>query len=582
MKRRIRLLGMLVAVACILGNKASPLKQTTAPLLEGHTRAQHEASGKAFVITSSGEGASVAGQQMYAQGGNIYDAFAAVSFAISVERPQSTGLGGGGFAMIFDPAHKPEVVAMDFRERAPLAASEGMFLDAKGEVIPDRSTSTIFAVATPGLVAGVTQIHAERGKLPLSKVLEPAIKLAAKGFRVYPHLAEAIRVMSEELAAHPASRAIFLRPDGTPLGVGDLLVQEDLAETLRAIARDGAGAFYRGSIRDKILAESQRLGGLLSKEDFESYNVRMREPVARGTYGSYEVLSMPPSSSGGAHLIQILNIVEPLKLRKYGPHHPTSVHYTAAAMQRAFADRATFLGDSDFVKVPLRGLTSKSYAASLASSIPADRATPSDEVKAGAPLKHEPSDTTHFSIADKSGAMIASTQTINGLMGSGIVAAGTGIVLNNEMDDFSARPGSANMFGAIGGHANKIDPGKRPLSSMSPTLVLHKGKPFMTLGTPAGTRILTCVASVLLNSLEYKMSLYDAIATVRYHHQWQPDEIRVDEPGLPPETTEKLKSMGYKVVTKNLDCKVNAVQYQANGTLLGVADPRSEGRVTAD
>jgi gamma-glutamyltranspeptidase/glutathione hydrolase len=552
-------------------------KLVLAPLVEGHSKKQHEVSGSQFVITSSGEGASFAGERMYAMGGNIYDAFAAMSFAISVERPQSTGIGGGGFAMIYDPAQKQNITAVDFREAAPLAATERMFQDGKGEVIPGKSTATIFAVATPGLVAGVLDIHKRHGKLTRAEVLQPAIELAEKGFKVYPHLANALKEQTPVLKKFSGSAKIFFHKDGRPLEVGDLLVQTDLAQTLRLIAKDGEAAFYRGKIRDQILAENKKWGGILTAKDFSDYKVKFRKDVAAGTYGKFQIFSMPPPSSGGAHVIEILNIVEPLNLKQFGAHAPYSVHMTAAAMQQAFADRAAYLGDADFVKVPLKGITSKKYAAEILKRTPKDKATPSSTLKAGNPLPYESSETTHFTIADSSGAMLASTQTINGYFGSGIVASGSGIVLNNEMDDFSAKPGASNLFGAIGGTPNKIQPKKRPLSSMSPTLILKDNKPFMALGTPSGTRILTCVALTALNVLEYEMPLYDAVAAVRYHHQWQPDEIRFDEPGLPPDTINKLEAMGYKLNKKNLECKVNAVMFNKDATLLGVSDPRSEG-----
>lgn len=546
----------------------------TVPLMKGKDRDTYEAFGKKYMISSQGGNSTTAGTQMFEQGGNIVDAAAAVSFAISVERPQSTGLGGGGFLLFYRPGMK-EPIAFDFREKAPLKAHSKMYLDKDGNEIPRMSLDGIFAVGVPGLVAGIVDLHKKYGKLPLSKVLAPAIELAEKGFNVYPELSRALKARADTLVKFPGSKKIFFK-SGKVLKTGDHLEQKDLGKTLRAIAKNGKKEFYRGWIAKAIVKESWRLGGLLSLGDFKKYNVKKRKPVS-GTYKGKKVYSMTPPSSGGIHVLQILNTVEKESLNHYGVHHPYTVHLTSAAMQQAFADRARYLGDMDFVKVPVKKLTSKAYAQKIRAGIPKEKALTKKQVQAGEFGKRKESDhTTHFSIMTADGSAIVSTQTINGWFGSGVVAPGTGIVLNNEMDDFSTKVGAVNLFGAIGGLNNLVQAEKRPLSSMSPTLVFDGGRPVFALGTPSGTRILTCVAQTILNYFEHNLPLYESVAAVRYHHQWYPDEIRTDVKGLPKSTTTLLEKMGYKINRKNLGCRVQAIAWE-NNKLHGVSDPRGEG-----
>lgn len=563
---------LVVVLSCAgLSNKEVQL----APLMEGHERSQHEVYGTHYVITSSGEGASKAGQTMFEKGGNIYDAAAAITFAISVERPQSTGIGGGGFMLIRNPESKDGVEAVDFREMAPLKAKPDMFLK-NGEVVPKKSLDGIYSVAVPGLVAGILEVHSKYGTLPLETILAPAIELAESGFLIYPHLANAIKERAEVLKKYPAAAKIFLDDKQQPLPVGQKLIQKDLGKVLREIAKKGKAGFYDGWVKKAILAENKRLGGILTDKDFPNYKVAWREPVSSEFLG-YTVYSMPPPSSGGAHVVEILNILEKENLKAMGPHSASAVHLTASAMQRAFADRAKFLGDSDFVRVPLAGLTSKSYAEKLRTEIESQegKALPSAKIKGG-DLPLEPEETTHFSIMDSKGNMVASTQSVNWYLGSGVVVPGTGILLNDHMDDFAAKAGDANAFGAIGGNNNLIAPGKRPLSSMSPTLVLKGKTPVMTVGTPSGTRIISCVVLTTLNYLAYELPLYDSVAAIRYHHQWMPDEIRVDSPYFAEDVKKELESKGYKINQSDLGCKINAIALE-NGKIHGVADPRSEG-----
>lgn len=550
----------------------------TAPLMNGHTRADYEASGQKWAIATQGDAASQAGARMFALGGNAVDAAAAISFTISVERPQSTGIGGGGFLLLHGPAMEAPI-AFDFREKAPLKSHSKMYLDKNGKEIKDKSLDGIFAVGVPGLVAGIIEVHRRYGLLDLADVLRPSIELARNGFKIYPELARAIKARADVLGKFKDSKRIFLKKDGSAKEEGELLVQEDLAQTLEAISKKGHAGFYQGDVAKKIIQEHQRHGGLMTQKDLDLYNVKIRKPV-HGSYNEFDIYSMSPPSSGGIHVIQILNTVERDHLRTYGAQDPRSVHLIASAMQQAFADRATHLGDSDFVKVPTQKLTSKKYAHEVRIKIPKDRALKQNEVKAGDFDFSEHDETTHFSVMDHEGLVVSSTQTINGWFGSGVVAQGTGIVLNNEMDDFSTKAGAMNLFGAVGSNQNLVEPQKRPLSSMSPTIVLKYGKPFLAVGTPSGTRILTCVAQTLLNRLEFNLPLWDSVSALRYHQQWAPDQLRFEEVEIPSRLKSKLESMGHQIVQKDLGCKIQAIE--KNGLdLKAVSDPRGEGRALA-
>ena len=535
----------------------------------------HEAYGDRFMIASQGEATSLAAREVLALGGNVFDAAVAASFALAVERPQSTGIGGGGF-MLVHRADTGEVLAFDFREEAPERATEKMFQDERGEVVPGRSTEGALAAAVPGMVAGVLAVHEKLGKLPRAQVMAPAIRLAEKGFPIYPHLARAIKESAPLLQRYPASKALFLRPDGTPLGIGDVLVQPELAKTLRAIAAAGRDGFYKGWVAEALLEEERAIGGLITQADLDGYTVKQRTPV-KVRFLDHDVYSMPPSSSGGVHVVEILNILEEEgTLRGQDPYSATAIHRTAAAMQSAYADRAKYLGDSDFVTVPLAGLVSEAYAKAVARTIPQDRARRAGEVAAPEPFGYESKDTTHFTIADKDGNVVSSTQTINGWLGSKVVVPGAGFVLNDEMDDFSAKPGAPNAFGVTGGKANAIAPRKRPLSSMSPTIVLRDGRPVLALGSPSGSEIITCVALTVLNYIGYKAPLYESVAALRYHHQWLPDTLLVEAPGFPAAVGGELQRMGYHVERAPIGCKVEVVAFE-RGRLHGVADPRGEG-----
>lgn len=514
--------------------------------------------------------ASAVGLDILRQGGNAVDAAVAVGFALAVVLPQAGNLGGGGFMMIHEGGNGRST-ALDFREAAPAGATRTMYLDDRGEVVPGRSLFTPLAVGVPGTVAGLLLALERYGSLPRSVVMAPAIALAEQGFAVSPDLAGLLASQREHLGRWEATRAIFL-PGGQPLTAGDRLVQADLARSLRLIAQKGADAFYRGEIAAKIAASMARHGGLVTTDDLAAYKAVEREPVA-GTYRGFHVLSMPPPSSGGTHIVQILNLLQRYPLAEWGSDSARTTHVMAEAMKRAYADRAEYLGDPDFTPVPVRGLTSGTYADALAKGIDLDRATPAAAIRAGRPQPHEGDQTTHYSVADSHGTVVSTTTTLNLHFGSGMVAEGTGILLNNEMDDFAAKPGVPNAFGLIGGDANAIAPGKRPLSSMSPTIVLKDGKPWLVTGSPGGSRIITTVVQTIVDHIDFAMNPAESAASPRMHHQWMPDELRVER-GFSPDTLRLLRDMGQTVAVKPAMGRTETIQIR-DGLFLGAADPRN-------
>lgn len=553
------------------------------PPLTPEQRLLYETAGEHFAVSAQGMETAKAALAVMKKGGNIIDAAVAASFAISVERPHSSGLGGGGFLLYRDGRTK-KVHAVDFRERAPAAATEDMFLDAKGDVVKDRSITGHLASATPGHVAGMIDIHRRFGRLPLKAVMAPAIALAEKGFPVYGNLAWVMDAEKEKLSRFPAAKRIFLHEDGSAYKVGEILVQKDLAETMKRVARNGRNGFYKGPVAKAIAADMAAAGGLITKKDLDAYKVRWLAPI-QGDYRGYTVYGMPPPSSGGVHVQEILNIIENDDVRAMGFHAPAAVHLIASAMQQAFADRAKFLGDPSFVEVPVTGLTSKEYAARARARIAQGKARSADETAAGDPAAYgggEHTETTHISLMDSKGNMVALTQSINDWFGSGVIAEGTGVLLNDTMDDFSAKPGASNNFGAIGSRANAVAPFKTALSSMAPTLVMNAhGEPFMAVGAPGGTRIITCVTQTIVNAIDYDLPLFEAIARPRFHQQWRPDRIEIDKSGLPNATESKLKDMGHSLVKEGVPCRVMAVTKEGKH-LHAVSDPRGFGGVQAD
>ena len=515
------------------------------------------------------------GLEVLQSGGNAVDAAVAVGFALAVALPNAGNIGGGGFMLVHEAA-SGQSVALDFRETAPASAQRSMYLDAQGQVIDGKSLYTHHAVGVPGTVAGLTHALQQWGTLPLAHVLQPAIDLAEQGYPVSTTLAQALERAQTTMGRWPATQAIFWK-NGAPLRAGERLVQKDLAHSLRLIAQNGAKAFYEGEIAQKIAAEMARHGSPMTLHDLRSYRVVEREPV-RGSYRGYQIVTMPPPSSGGAHLVQMLNILERWPLRDWGPNSAQTVHHMAEAMKLAYADRAEYLGDPAFVSVPLAGLTSKKYADTLAQQIRPDSARSAQTIKPGQPLPFESDQTTHYSVVDKAGNMVAVTYTLNTNFGTGIVAAGTGILLNNEMDDFSAKPGVPNAYGLVGGAANAVAAGKRPLSSMTPTLVLKEQQPWLVTGSPGGARIITTVLQQIVNGIDFGMNPAEAAATVRFHHQWMPDELRVEK-GFSPDTLHLLRQKGQNVVVKPAMGRTQTIQVQGQA-LWGYSDPRNPDGLT--
>ncbi len=539
------------------------------------------------MVASEQRLATVAGAEMLRLGGNAVDAAVATGFALAVVLPNAGNLGGGGFMLIHE-ARTGRDVALDFRETAPAAARRDMYLDAQGNVIPGRSTQSPYAVAVPGTVAGLTEALAAHGTMTLAQVIAPAIALATEGFRVSPQLAEMFRLQRTHLGRWPGTREVFFKHregaaqtcelQDCPLAAlrtyvaGERLLQPDLANTLRAISRDGAQAFYTGDIAAKIVAELGTSDRPMTLADLANYRTVSRTPIT-GDYRGYRIMSMPPPSSGGTHLIQMLNLLERFPLREYGSGSAMTLHTLAESARLAYADRARYMGDPGFVKVPQGGLTSKKYADELARNINPQRATPSKDVKAGTPQPYESDQTTHFSVMDAQGNVVSCTYTLNLSFGSGIVARGTGMLLNNEMDDFSAKPGVPNAFGLIGGEANAVAAGKRPLSSMTPVIVFKDAKPWLATGSPGGSRIITTVLQNLINVIDFEMNIAEAASMPRMHHQWVPDFMRVER-GFSPDTLRILNGMGHEVKVMPVMGREQTVQRDGD-LFLGAADPRN-------
>lgn len=522
------------------------------------------------MVVSEHQLASAAGLQILQQGGNAIDAAVATGFALAVVLPNAGNLGGGGFMLLHD-ADSGQSHALDFRESAPAAAHRDLYLDEQGNIINGKSIYSHAAVGVPGTVAGLEHALAKWGSKSLAEVIQPAIKLANQGFVVSHNLARMLSIQQQQLGQWPATRKIFFK-NGRPLQAGELLVQKDLAKSLKLIAKQGSHAFYQGRIADAIVAEMQRHSGLISHQDLANYHA-LERPVIRGTYRGYEIISMPPPSSGGIHLVQMLNILEHFPLRKLGSNSAETVRLIAESAKLAYADRSEFLGDPDFVQIPQQGLISKGYAAQLANGILPGQVRDSSQIKPGQPKDFESDQTTHYSVVDKQGNMVGVTYTLNLNFGSGIVAEGTGILLNNEMDDFSAKPGVANVFGLIGNSANAIEPGKRPLSSMTPTLVLKDGQPWLVTGSPGGSRIITTVLQTLLNAIDFDMNPAENAATPRMHHQWQPDVLRIEK-GFSPDTLQLLEQSGYRIQQGSSMGKAQSIQVTPQG-LSSYADPRN-------
>ena len=553
---------------------AAPLRPTHAP----HA-----------IVTSVHELASRAGVEMLRSGGNAIDAAVATGFALAVVHPQAGNLGGGGFLLLRNANGKTHFI--DFREKAPAAATENMYLDAQGNVIPDSSKESSVvgyrAIGVPGTVAGLVYAEKQYGKLSIERVIAPAIKLARDGFPLAYQDTQDLKE-DEHLAMFPESKRIFLR-DGNYYQPGELLKQPELARTLERLAKD-PDTFYHGAMARELAAAIHKGGGLVTAEDLAAYEVKEREPI-RGTYRGYDIISAPPPSSGGVALVEILNILEGYDLAKLGNRSGDAIHLEAEAFRRAFYDRTDFLGDPDFAKVPVAQLIDKKYAAAWRDSIDLNHATPSKDLKRPSIFNElervaqshpaairEPQNTTHYSVVDADGNAVSVTTTLNDTLGSRVTAEGLGFLLNDEMDDFAAKQGVPNAYGLIQGPANAIGPGKRPLSAMTPAIVLKDGKLFLVLGSPGGPTIITTVANVLIGVVDFSLDIQEAVNAPRFHHQWLPDEILVED-RLSPDTMNILHSKGHKLKVDHFWGDGECIMIDPKtGERLGASDGRNNGK----
>lgn len=528
------------------------------------------------LVASTHEVASRVGVEILQRGGNAVDAAVAVALALAVVHPAAGNLGGGGFMLIRMADGRTTVI--DYREMAPARAHRDLYVDEKGALIPEASTVGHRAVAVPGTVAGLALALEKYGTMSWADVCRPAERLAREGVVLTHFEAESLKRASRLLSRFPESRRIFLR-DGRYYEEGEVFRQPDLAETFRRLIEHGPREFYEGETARRIVAEMDAGGGLITLDDLKNYRAVEREPL-RTTYRGYEIITVPPPSSGGVALIEMLHILEGFELRALGHNSADYVHLLVETMRRAFADRARFLGDPDFARIPVRGLTSRRYAEALRRTIDPKRATPSAALTGGDAFAYESEHTTHFTVVDAAGNVVANTYTLNGSYGSGVTVRGAGFLLNNEMDDFTSKPGAPNMFGLLQSEANQIAPRKRPLSAMTPTIVLKDGKPWLALGSPGGPTIINTVLQVLLNVIDFQMTLPQAIAVPRVHHQWMPDQIVYEPFGLSQDTIEALRARGHAFTERpRYMGDVQAIMIESEtGVRVGVSDPRMDGK----
>ncbi|SFK04396.1 gamma-glutamyltransferase [Methylocapsa palsarum] len=564
----------LIAIALAAFCLSPAAAESQPPIISQGARFLPVVAGHGMASAQEGAAAEI-GVDVLRRGGNAVDSAVAVALALAVTFPRAGNLGGGGFMLIY-LAHENKTLVIDYREMAPADTPSNVFLNEAGEADPAKSRDTGLAVGVPGTVAGLCLALRKygSGKFSLAELAAPAIALARGGVLVEEDLADSLPLAQQRLRRWPSSARIFLRSDGSPLARGDRLVQRDLASVIEAIGARGESAFYEGPVAEKIVASVRAAGGRMTLEDLKSYRAIEREPL-RGSYRGHEIVSVPPPSSGGVHVIELLNILEGFPLAEQGANSAASIHLEAEAMKSVYADRAAYLGDPDQVEVPLKGLLSKAHAARLRQEIPLSRARRPDEVKPLDPAPYESDQTTHFSIVDAAGDAVANTTTLNFSYGLGLVADGAGFLLNNELDDFAAKPGAPNAFGLVGGAANAPAPRKRPLSSMAPTMLFHGGELELVTGSPGGSRIITIVAGLILDLVDFGMNLAEATAAPRVHHQWLPAQLEVER-GVSPDTIRLLEALGHNVAVRGAWGSAQSVA-RANGMLLGAADARSRG-----
>ena len=567
----VRLLA--VAVFCVIPF-AQAQQKPLPPIIGYDSRFQPVVSREGMVV-SSDLIASRVGTRILAEGGNAIDAAVATGFALAVTYPQAGNIGGGGF-MLLHRAKDKRAVAIDYRETAPRAATRDMFLDAEGNVVEGRSQLSHLASGVPGTVAGLLLAQERYGRLDRDTVMAPAIALAENGFPMGYAMSELLAgPWGKRLLGNAAAKAYLFKPDGTAYAPGEILRQRDLAWTLRQIAERGVEGFYRGPVADRLVDEMKRGGGLITHADLNAYRAIEREPV-RGRFQGFEIVSMPPPSSGGVHLVQMLNVLDGLPLAGMGHNSAAYIHTLTETMKRAYADRSKHLGDPDFFDVPLKGLTSPAYAQQIRASINSARATPSEKISPVTDFPRESTQTTHYTVMDSEGNVVSNTYTLNYSFGNGVAVPGAGFFLNNEMDDFAVKAGVPNAFGLVGDAANAVEPAKRPLSSMTPTLVLKEGVPWLATGAPGGSRIITVVLQIILNSTVFGMNVADATAQPRVHHQWIPDELHL-EPGISADTVRLLKDRGQHPVEGELLLGNSQSIMFRDGYMLGASDTRRPG-----
>ncbi|MCH7783709.1 gamma-glutamyltransferase [candidate division KSB1 bacterium] len=526
------------------------------------------------VVVSTQKIASEVGTAILKKGGNAVDAAVAVSFALAVVHPSAGNIGGGGFMVIRMPDGTSTTI--DYREKAPAKAHRDMYLDENGDIVRGLSTRGALAVGVPGTVAGTLMALEKYGTMSREEVIQPSIDLAANGWILDRPIG------GDRFKRFPSSDMVFNKSDGSSYDEGELFVQKDLAKTLELIAEKGSDGFYKGTVADLFVKTMEEHNGLITHEDLANYQASERAPVT-GNYRGYEIISMAPPSSGGTCLIQLLNILERYDIAELGWNTPETVHLVVEAERRVYADRAEYLGDSDFYDVPVKKLLSKGYADIRSKDIDTSHATPSNDVTHGDvdQLPIESEETTHYSVVDKNGMSVAVTTTLNGGYGSLLVVDGAGFLLNNEMDDFSSKPGEPNMYGLLGSEANAIEPNKRMLSSMTPTIVAKDGKNFMIIGTPGGSTIITTVLQCIMNVIDHGMSIREAVTAPRFHHQWMPDRIDHEEKAFTDITIAKLEALGHTLRTRGIGDAHGIIIDPENGWFFGGADPRSRSSAVA-
>ena len=528
------------------------------------------------VVVTAEDRASKVGKQILQEGGNAVDAAVAVQFALAVTLPRAGNIGGGGFMVL--QLKDGTSTTLDFREKAPLKASRDMYI-RDGELVPELSREGALAVGVPGVVDGMVKALERYGNLPLETVMAPAIKLAREGYRLSWLQAQELNAHAEDLKKYESSKKYFTKSSGEAFEENELFVQKDLAETLERISTMGRRGFYSGRTADLIVSEMQKQGGLISYEDLSNYESKWRKPV-KAAFQGYELSIMPPPSSGSIAIAQIMNMLGPYDLKEMGFNSARYIHLVTEVMRRAFADRAYFLGDPDFVDIPRDTLLSETYNNNRMQNFSWEKATSSNKLNHGeVPSFSESSETTHFSIIDQNGNAVAITTTLNGSFGSNVSVGGAGFLLNNEMDDFTAKPGEPNMFGLIQGEANAVEPGKRMLSSMSPTIVTKDGKVRMVLGAAGGPRIITATFMSFLNMAVFGMNAQEAISAPRFHHQWMPDKLYYEAFGISPDTQELLKDKGHELEVRPTVGRGHIIYVGEDNIRHGAADPRGNGTV---